>query len=976
MGSLPFSRSFFIPLTGFLLLFGSLFPSLSWGQVNGLYESVGGLRVTGNLYTQNVVYRPSSAEYRYWEGERFDVVYQEGTSEMAGRTKRALQSTWPKVDSLVGPVSSSFHTPVVVNGYTDRGGGRVRAFPFFQEIDAVSNKSSELVTRSSTWPALVAPHELVHSAHVDVDAGFGLGGIVRPFAPDWARGLNSMYPFGVGEGAAVYLESHIEENAGRLHSPFFTMKMKASMLSDDPWSITQMLNAPAYSRPRDRYYIGGSHVFQHLAERGDTTSTEFFHTAVTWQNRIPVFGFGLWLGVGAGQFPGQIGSEVQGQLREAYASELERRGPFTSLTRVASDEGLYHRRPYWINDDTLVAYVSGYDVRPGFYKIDSETGARSDLRIQTLTEDYRYSVDRDTSALLAARYVRDPWSFSQFTAEVERVDLQSGAVTHRTTGGRAGAPAEGSEHLHVVKYDGPFTRWGVVEGDSVRTISSYEPTSIREIAPAPGDGPIAVLKNVNGDQRLYRASGVAERRGQVEPWIGIDDAVIYDVSWGPEGRYLLFTADYPEAPNIFAFDRETERVLQLATVPFGAREPTLSPDGSTIAFVNYRDVQYDLVRLPFRPDSANVLPDSVVTLGGSTPQPPTPLDPSVVDSGSQSYAAWRHLGPDAIYPTVRNSPLEWDQYLGDNAVPLAPGLTITGADPLRQWGYRGLVFWQDGRVWGETRVESGRFLIRPSLAAYNRPALPSRALASGLEERGVGLGLRLPISLRSNVYQTSLQVGVETQLRQTRRYAGGLTGLSPFGTRLTLNPRVGLRYRIQRNPRDLMPNTGLSVDVAGRVDPWMERRRPGMRGRQRALRSQANVYLPFLRRSNTGLRLGAGVLAQNRPSFDPIVVLPRGYDELPGRSRGTFLRLGAEVVQPLWYIDDGLTLLPVYFGAFSVYGFGQTLGRVSTDGWQDTRRSVGGGIALDTQLFYRFSVQLRAGLAYQVGPGTVTPTFR
>lgn len=737
-----------------------------------------------------------------------------------------------------------------------------------------------------------------------------------------------------------------------------------------------MLNAPSYSRPRDRYYIGGAHAFEYLAERGDTTSTEFFHEAVTWQNRIPFFGFGLWLGVGADQFPHRIGSDLQQHLREVYRSELDARRPFTPLTRVAADDGLYHRRPYWIDEDTIVAYVSGYNVRAGFYKIDGRTGERSPVRIQSLTEDRRYSIGRDTSALYASRYVPNPWAASQLIAEIERIDLSSGDATQLTTKGRAGAPVEGAEKIHAVKYDGPFTRWGVLQGDSVRERTSARPTTIREIAPAPGDGPVAVLKNVNGDQRLYRSEGLEGGDPQLTPWIGIDDAVIYDMSWGPEGRYLLFTADHPEVPNIFAFDRETDRILQLTTVRFGAREPTLSPDRSTLAFVDYQHVQYDLVRMPFRPDSARALPDSVVTLGGPVPRGPAPSDASVADDRSTSYSAWRHLSPDAIYPTLRDRPLEWDQYVGEGAVPLAPGLTISGADPLRQWAYRAFAFWQDGRVWGETRVESGRFLLRPSVTAYNRPAVPSRASGVGWEERGIGLGVRVPITLRANVYQTALQFGFETKLRQTRQYGGGLTGLSPYGTRLTLNPRVGLRYRLQRNPRDVIPNTGLSLDVEGAVDPWVEKRHVGMTKRRRAIRSRANLYLPFLRRSNTGLRLGAGVLTQNAASFDPLFVLPRGYGELPGRANGTFLRLGGEVIQPLWYIDDGLTLVPLYFGALSVYGFGQTLGRVSVDGWQGAQRSVGGGIALDTRLFYRLSLRLRVGLAYRLGPGDVRPTFR
>jgi hypothetical protein len=932
--------------------------------------------VDGNRYTGRAVYRPPSAEFRFWDGERFDLIYQERARSEARHMKEALRSAWPQVESLVGPVSGGFDTPVVVTAYSDEAGGQVRPFPFNQEITATSLKAP-FVSRYSTWAVAVAPHELVHSAHLDADAGVGIGGLVRLFAPDWARGVNGLYPFGIGEGAAVYLESRLEEDAGRLQSPLFTMKMRAAMLSDDPWSITQMLNPALYSRPNLRSYIGGSHVFEYLAARGDTTGTAFFHDAVRWQNRLPVLGMGAWLGVGAGRFPHQLGSDVKATLRSAYAADLNRRRPFTGRTVVSSEEGLYHRRPYWLNDSTLVAYANGYDVRGGLYRIDAQTGERTPIRIQSVAAGRRYALNRDTTALYTARYVPSPLVPGRQSAEIERVDLSSGEPVRLTEDGGAFAPAPGpGGRVHAIKNDGQFTRWGILEGDSVRALTPANSATLHRVAAAPEDGPIAVLKSVGGRRQLYRATWGGNGAPKMQPWVRIDDAAIYDLAWGPEGRYLLFTADYPETAGVFAFDRRTETVLHLAKVPFGARTPALSPDRSTLAFVSYQHERYDLVKTAFRPDSAATVPPSDWTLEGDSPEPPAAPEPTVREGEARSYSAWRHLAPRTVYPTLRESPLEWGQYFGADTEPLAVGMEVAGADPLRRVGYRTSLYWEDGRIWGEARIESGQFLLRPSLSAYNRAVRPSAGSDPGLEERGVGVGLRLPIVLESNVYRSSVQLGLETQLRQTRRYGGGLEGLTPFSSRITVEPRLGFRYRTQQNQRDLVPNTGLVLGAEGAYDIWAESLRPGLGGRHRALRSDLSLYLPFLRSSNTGLRLGANVLAQEGFAFDAKPFAPRGYDALPGGPAGTFLRLDAEVVQPLWYVDDGLTAVPVYLGALSVYGVGQTLGRVGTGKWKAPQTSVGVGLGLDVTLFYHFSTRLRIGAAYRVGPGELTPTFR
>jgi len=157
-----------------LLLWGTGAPFAAGQSRAGLTRGPG-LGVDGSRYNQNVLYRPSSAEYRVWEGGRFDVIYQEGTRSTARHMKGALQSAWPKVDSLAGPVSSGLEPPVILNGYSDQGGGRVRLFPYYQEITAQAPRFPQLAARPSTWATAVAPHELVHSAQLDVDAGFGLG---------------------------------------------------------------------------------------------------------------------------------------------------------------------------------------------------------------------------------------------------------------------------------------------------------------------------------------------------------------------------------------------------------------------------------------------------------------------------------------------------------------------------------------------------------------------------------------------------------------------------------------------------------------------------------------------------------------------------------------------------------------------------------------------------------------------------------
>ncbi len=931
----------------------------------------------------DVLYRPPEATYRVAETPHFDMIYQVGAERETRLMAGILEANLLATDALIGLGGRGLQMPVVVNAFNDRANGIVSPLPFRQEIEVPRIKDNIITTGYTSWPAAVAPHELVHAAHAEVNPSVGVGRVVRWFAPDWSRVINFTAPAGLIEGIAVHRESRLQPGAGRLNMPLATMKYRAAMLSDDPWSLTQMLEAPAYTRPFDRHYLGGGQAVRAMAEDDGTPDAEFFRAATRLHHRLPFLGFGVALWHGLGKRPGTFADQMIAEVRAREQARLDSLGPLTQPTVVAKGEGRIHRRPYWIDNETLVAYAHGYDLRAGLYWIDAATGERERLRTTALTEDFTYSLSRDTTGLYMSRYVADSWAPSQFTAEAERVDLQTGATKRLTEGGRVLAPVEAPDGtLWAIQNDGSFTQWARIEADgAVTALTDRERARFRQMAPSPDGSTVAVVLNVDGEQQLYRADMTADGP-ELRRWVALETGVIYDVSWGPDGRYLLFAADPSGIANIYALDTATDRVLQLTNVPFGALEPTLSPDGSTLAFVNYQHEQFNLVRMPFHPASAQQLTSAQVTDASpevfATYQPKRMAAP--LDLGpTRRYQAWRYLAPRMVYPTVRYDVDEPSGRL-DSQLGLGVGVAVRGADPLQRWAYRGESYYRVGRPWGEASFQSGRFLLRPSLAVYDRPFATTVALqdegggvllAQGLvEERGAALGMEVPITLRSNVNFTQAQLRLDTEWRQTRLINEQAEGLTSFRDRLTLNPAAAVAYRLRANTRDLAPSAGVVWVTSAEIDAWTD----GV-GASRAVRSTLRGYLPLFPRTNTSIRVGGGLLAQNRGSIVNIdTFVPRGYEDR-GLGEGTFLRLDAEVTQPLWFVDDGFTMLPLYVKAVYTYGFGQTLHALEKSKGPRLS-SVGGGLGVRFRFFYLLDFDLRIGGAYRLEPGDGTVVYR
>ncbi len=938
--------------------------ALSLCQVLSLH----GQSVVTRSALYDVQYRPAEARYLVGHYPHFDIIYQEGTATTAFQIAAELETHLAATDSLVGRSGSPLHMPVVVNGFNDRSNGFVSPFPFRQEIEAASIKTDALTTYFPSWPAAVAPHELVHAAHADLNAGVGLGGLVRLFGPDWSRVINLTAPRGLIEGVAVYRESQLYPRAGRLHAPVATMKYRAAMLSDEPWSLTQMLEAPSYTRPFDRHYVGGGQAFAYLQARDSTSTTPFFHRTTRFHHRFPLLGFGAGLWYGTGTPPWRLADAMRADLVAEERRRQEARRPFTQPTLIDGAPGLTYRRPHWINDSTLVAHAEGYNVRPGFYTVDAASGRRTLLSAQRITEDYVTTLNRDTSALYFSRYVPDPFVLEEFKAEVHRLALEAGSVRQITSGGRAHAPVEAPDgRVWALPNDGAYNQWGAVQADgTVNPLTALSGVRIEQVMPSPDGRTVAVLLNEEGAQRLYRAAVPEGGRPRLVPWLGLTEGAIYDMTWGPEGRYLVFAADIDSPANIYVLDTVQDRVRQLTNVAFGALEPTVSPDGTRLAFVRYRHERFDLVRIPFEPERGTPLPPAKRLRPGEqgwtapSQRASAPLTSRAPDRITP-YRPSSRLAPRLVYPTF-----DYDADQGGAPLGLKVGVAAASADPLQQWAYRGEAFYRANRLWGSASVQSGKYLMRPRLSIYNEPSVIRRGRA--IAERGIELSGSAPITFERNAALTQLRVQLGSALQQARLIDGSGQPRSSYTTQWVLRPAAVLGYRLEANLRDLIPNRGLIVRSVAEVDGWSSS------SARHGWRASARTYLPFLARYNTGISLHGRLLTQNRPSvLSADAVLPRGYTGrgLPG---GTFGALGADVLQPLLFVDDGWTAVPLYMKSLYAYGFGEALWGVPSR--EAPLSAFGAGLGIRFRFFYVLDFDVRIGAAIRPADNDVHVVYR
>ena len=890
--------------------------------------------------------RPAHASYRVHPTEHFEIIFQEGAESEALEAAKILERELPAAEARFG-YATRIRMPVVLNAFNDRSNGYVHALPFRQEIDVPHLKGSRIGTRSRSWMETVVSHETVHAVQAQAVARFGIGTLVNLVAPDIARSINLGLPPGLNEGVAVYHES--AHGAGRLNDARFQMHFRAAADSERPWTLAQMLDFSAHAFHRGRYYIGGAQLYAWQAARDNGAFLERMRSR-RYRQPLRLTGRELRKTTGFGA------RELSRQLNESGSSRPAMPSTFGFVLR--SEPQTTHRSPVWVTDSTLVAYIRGPRTDSGLYEVSATTGMRRRLLRTRLTENRRLNLDG--RGLLFARYVPHRFVPDAHVADVFRYDIHTSAVQRLTHRGRVFDPVRVSDTIWALQNDGQRNRIVSIEADG-RLVTLLPRVDATYVQLAHSVAGTAVLLRHGGTQGVYRIVASESGARQLEPWVFMPDASIREISWSTDGQFLLFTADLDGVTNVFVHEVQTGLTRQLTHVRYGALDPALSPDGTRLAFVNYAHERYDLVQMPFAPERA-----PSVDLRALETVPPIRPDRRA-EMPSEPYRVTRHLRPRVLLPLAN--------YEVGNELGARGGLAVHGSDPLRRVTFRLEGFRQVSRQWQRVElawangpiVTTGFMYNTPSTAAALLPG-PDGAVEErtyGLQERGVGLQVGLPWIIESDPHGTSMRVSLYADAEQERWFS--LAGepvpvrvrtgqsLAEWTRRVTLTPGIYFSHRLQRNARDLWYRRGTVLSAHGRWDAHASSGEP-----RRALLIRLRKYWSPSRRMHTGLRVGVTAVAMNADGvFHPSLVLPRGHEH-DYIGENVLVKGDLEVLQPLWYIDNGTLAVPVFFDALYAYAFGEAVwaDRASAQG----KQALGGGLGMQLRLLHYIELDLRIGI--------------
>ncbi len=890
--------------------------------------------------------RTPGQDWQELETEHFIIIYPKNSAQAAARTAAIAEQAYPKVRDLFGYAPFG-QTPIVLNSRRDVANGYAQSICRKLEFYLTCPIGKGFGPGDATWLESLLYHEYAHLCHGMRDEGFS--GILTSLFGE-VHGLNFMAPRWWVEGMAIYSESTLLPG-GRGHNTYHRMKLAANLLSEAPWSLSQIGVYPRFSFPFDRVYVPGFDLIHYLSRT--VSNPKMLDQLSKEQSVWPFFGLGyVWRQV-TNQHPEDIWQALKiEKTRDFHKIYGQPRLPLPNAVALTSAVETQYQQPQWIAENKILVYRQSIPTDSGFFIIDVPSGKETPLyQPDLLRGQYTYAAQSQT--LYLSRLLLDVLYGDAYIADLFSVSEQ-GREKRLTENGRCWSPTVNSdgEIVCVVNQQG-VTRLGKVNSKSKSVQLIPGPKGAVYLAPAwsPDGIQLAAVVRIAGKQDVCL---VDIQSGKLTPITGWDEAGDFDPTWSPDGKYLVFVSDRNRTHQIFAYELAAEKLYQITDAYLGAFDPAISTDNKKIAFAEYQPGNHQqIVVAPFEPGTW-----IAVNLPEKQRQPQASELFDLPPAQGRGYSAWKHLLPSFWVPMAG---MDQDGWLW--------GIASGQQDPLENHRWIGQILCQptSGQVYGEISYLNSELPFLLTLSAFQQPQ--SRWGQPGVEEdtarywartRGFRSEVRLPLLLRQAL-DTRITVNLNTAYEAYKILEADPRAF-PGDEFIGWQGGASFSYLCQQ-PKDLFPRSGFSLfsQVSAALQP------KAYDGRRLYGSSMLHLPSPLAQHAIT---LSTRALAQAGifPSVNTSTT-PQGYAGGQFNS-GYNLTFAAGYRFPLWYIDNGLGLWPVYFHdmwaeVFCDWGAGWD-GYIDTAQWlEKSVYSTGLKLHLDMELFWYVPSRLNAGLIFK-----------
>ncbi len=826
------------------------------------------------------------------------------------------------------------------------------------------------------WLELVISHEFTHA--VDMEKRGGLSeALHKVFGRFYFP--NALGPQWLTEGIATYFETALS-GGGRVVDPYYDMILRMAFLEDRVTTPDQNCYFLARWPGGNSAYVFGQSYYTYIARKYGQPSViklreRYASSLIPFRISESV---GAATGMGLKEFYRNWKADLTLHYR-SQADSIRKWGitPFRQLTR----SGYENRSPVWSADGKRIYYVSrDPDRHQQIRAVDVRSGREQKIKSVNVVETRMSpggSAQRE-----ALFFSRLEWKRSYaLVNDIVRLQVASGKLIPVTHGKRARDPAvspDGKRLVYVTQRGGNSDLW----------LFDLERKEQRRIAAGGANRQFYHPAWSNDGERI--ALSVWERGGYRNIWVlelasGSMRPLLQDRAqdvspcWSRDDRYIVFSSDRTGVFNLFAYDLETHRLLQITNLLGGAFDPAISPDGRKIAFSGYSSRGFDICVMDWQKDQ----PVRVhkVLLGVRIPRLPNFVygyreeTAGTDETFPERMFGWKgkkKVTPRRYSPLSSLLPRFYLPFLSADEKGTAVGAFTFGQDVLNKHSYQLLIQYgvKSRRIGYLFAYMNNSFYTPVGLSASRITVFRDRKIINETGEkesyresrREWGAEIRLPYLKIDFSHQLLLGINFRTFSRAVDLYPGEE---NPYFEGNLNSWQVQYRYSSARKyPRSISPVEGVNLFTDYRQFTGMLK--SNLSFYQFRTGGEAFVSLPGYPRHVLYL---SGVYGLNNLQSENIIENSpqsgiRGFPLFSWRKR--LLRGALEYRFPLGEIERAAPFLPVFVKRLHVALFADAAQYRDRFYRQHRIGSIGLELRLDAVYGYLLDGGLRAGVAFPV----------
>ncbi|HXK10008.1 MAG TPA: BamA/TamA family outer membrane protein [Vicinamibacteria bacterium] len=544
---------------------------------------------------------PPQYHFQTVSTDRVSVHFHEGLEPMARQAAAMATEILARHEARYGQRVGRVH--IVLVDAEDDSNGFTTPLPFpLVTLHAVAPDGTDDFGNHEGWLRLVLTHELAHSVHLEEARGlWGFGRKVLGRAPFLFP--NTFAMSWMIEGLAVYEET--EGTAfGRGRNPDSAMILRMAALEGRFPKEDQAIYALDAWPGGETPYVFGEAFLRRLTEQtGEETIPRMgrqhatqFPPFLDGRTARKVTGTGLHAGW-------QAWAEEATRAFERDAAAREARG--LTEGRPLTARGIRQVAPHFSPDGQWVAYTSVTLTRFPEIRLVRPDG-RDDRRVVLRNGGTGLAWTPDGKALVFDEF-QVHGTFSLF-GDLSLVDVATGHVRRITRGVRAydaDVSPDGRAVVFARKMGDRSELFTVgLDGQGLAAMTASA-AGVEWSGPhwSPrGDAVVAARLLPGGWLDLVR---VDPATGAVEQ-LTHDRAKDVEPTLTPDGAEVVFRSDRDGVSNLYALRLADRSVVRVTNVLGGAFQPSVSPDGGSVAYAAYSAAGYDVHVAPL--DLASAAP--------------------------------------------------------------------------------------------------------------------------------------------------------------------------------------------------------------------------------------------------------------------------------------------------------------------------------------------------------------------------------